>query len=245
MDDFREMMSGKKCGNARAIRNIALLELEGRKASKLVEPRLLQSRIVIGVKVVKPDDRPALLQKPARHVVADKTRGAGDEDGIKVGSHQRCRVPASGSSVEPFYLRIVTEQRAAPSRLPACPACRSRRQGWRSGERRGADQCHDRRCDAGLFASLAILTAIVTLSVNLARLAFPSLQVEPAFHFRGAGRRTLVPPGIPSNRRTRVTDTRRCNRPNLAVCALNAMRRARQSEGLVPHTTSPAHPRIP
>ena len=60
-----------------------------------------------------------------------------------------------------------------------------------------------------------------------------ALEAAPAFHFHGAGRRTLVPPGIPSNRRTRVTDTRRCNRPNLAVCALNAMRRARQSEGLV------------
>ena len=93
-------MSGKKCGNARAIRNIALFELKGRKASKLVEPRLLQSRIVIGVKVVKPDHRPALLQEPARHMVADKTRGAGDEDGIKVGSHKRCLMRSLNVAVQ-------------------------------------------------------------------------------------------------------------------------------------------------
>jgi hypothetical protein len=51
---------------------------------------LLQRRVVVGVEVINPNDRPALLREPPRDVVADKARRTGDEDRI-------CHAASSGT----------------------------------------------------------------------------------------------------------------------------------------------------
>src|SRR5689334_12449081 len=83
MHHVAETMLAEQPGNALAVGDAALLEAECRKDCQLGEPRALERRVIVGVQVVEPDDRPPLLQQAARHVIADESGRSGDENGIR------------------------------------------------------------------------------------------------------------------------------------------------------------------
>jgi hypothetical protein len=57
------------------------VERAGRGALQFGQPVALERRIVISVEIVDADDTLAALQQPPRDMIADETRGAGDERG--------------------------------------------------------------------------------------------------------------------------------------------------------------------
>src|ERR1700731_4821269 len=87
MDHVLEAVLREQLRHPGAVGEVELDEMEGRIFAKLVEPRLLERRVIIGVEVVEAYDRAAGSQQPARHVEADETGGAGDEN--RIGGHRR------------------------------------------------------------------------------------------------------------------------------------------------------------
>ncbi len=68
MHDVGKPVRREQRGHRVAVCEIGLLEAKLRERRKLREPRLLQSRIVVGVEVVEADNTAPLLQQPlARH----------------------------------------------------------------------------------------------------------------------------------------------------------------------------------
>ena len=76
MHHVGKLLGGKQSGNACAIGEIELEEAEVRVTLELLEPRLLQRRIVVGVHAVEADHAAARFKQAARHVRADEARSA-------------------------------------------------------------------------------------------------------------------------------------------------------------------------
>ena len=82
MHDVGKAMLGEQRRHAGAVGEIELDEAEAAILRELVEARLLERRIVVGVEIVEADDGAAIRQQPARHMKADEAGRAGDEDRI-------------------------------------------------------------------------------------------------------------------------------------------------------------------
>jgi hypothetical protein len=84
MHDMR-VAAGEQRRAGVTVGEIAPLEPKTRERRQLGEPRLLQGRIVIGAEIVDADDGASVLQQPSRHVKADESGRAGDQNGGLLG----------------------------------------------------------------------------------------------------------------------------------------------------------------
>src|ERR1700722_318841 len=79
MNHHREPMPGKQRSHGCAIRKIGGHETELRILAQNVQPRALQRRVVIIIKIVQADDMTAFCQQLAGDMKADKARRPGDQ----------------------------------------------------------------------------------------------------------------------------------------------------------------------
>jgi hypothetical protein len=80
MDDPLGLVSAEQTGHSRRIRQVQLLEIEVGMGRELIQPRLLESDVVVRIQIVQADDFVAPRQKALGHVKADKASNAGDQN---------------------------------------------------------------------------------------------------------------------------------------------------------------------
>src|SRR5712675_2957969 len=80
MHHLGEAVLGEQRRHADTVGEIEPDETKRRGLCELVEARLLERRIVIGVEIVETNDVAAIRGETARDMEADESRGAGDED---------------------------------------------------------------------------------------------------------------------------------------------------------------------
>src|SRR5262249_4181342 len=85
-----EIAVAKKALDVSAFGEIDFMEGKFVEFAQDVQPRLLQRRIVIIVDIIETDDRLATLKEAARQRKTDKSRSAGNQDGILRHRHSRC-----------------------------------------------------------------------------------------------------------------------------------------------------------
>ena len=73
-------MGGKQFRHGPAVGDIDLLELEIGECLELRDPRLLETRVVIGIEVIEADHVVSVHQQPPRNVHADESGRSGDEN---------------------------------------------------------------------------------------------------------------------------------------------------------------------
>ena len=79
MNDPLRPSFGEEPLHAGAVGEVQLVEGEALAPLKLVEPRLLQIYVVVGIEIVEADDLIATLEQRFSGMVTDETGGAGDE----------------------------------------------------------------------------------------------------------------------------------------------------------------------
>ena len=80
MHDIGEAMRSEQFRHGPAVGNIDLLELEIGECPELRDPGLLETRVIIGIEVVKADHVVSVRQQPPRNVHADESSRSGDEN---------------------------------------------------------------------------------------------------------------------------------------------------------------------
>src|SRR5712692_7627651 len=80
MDHAFRLVLTEKILNGVGIAHVAVDERKSVRFSQLVEPSLFQSRIVVRIEIVDPDDALAAIEQPLRNVKADEAGRAGHEN---------------------------------------------------------------------------------------------------------------------------------------------------------------------
>src|SRR3977135_2416574 len=99
MHHMGEAVLGDQRRHADTVGEVEPDETKRRRLCELVEARLLERRIIIGVEIVETDDIAAIRGETARDMEADESRGAGDED--RFIRHRRVPSPESLSAPSP------------------------------------------------------------------------------------------------------------------------------------------------
>ncbi len=117
MDDVAEAVGVEQPRQRRAVGEVDSLEGEAGVPAQLVEPGLLQGRVVVGAEVVDADDGDARAQQPLGQVEADEAGGARDEH-RPVPLDVLRPVGRVGHSVLPLQSRKAQKTRARARRKP-------------------------------------------------------------------------------------------------------------------------------
>jgi len=80
MNDAGEPLVGKQLRHRVSIREVDLLEAERRLLSQQRQPGSLEADVVIVIEVVEPHDLVTSREQAERRVIADKSRGSGNQD---------------------------------------------------------------------------------------------------------------------------------------------------------------------